>query len=47
MGYARGRSGSRYTDGANGKSIRRQSIETYVLVFEPVADTGSMLGFNR
>jgi hypothetical protein len=35
-----GGSGSRYADGANGKSIHHQIIETYLLMFEAVAEVG-------
>ncbi len=41
-----GGSGSRYTDGADGKSVHRQIIETYLLMFEAVAEIGIEEGFR-
>lgn len=38
--------GSPYTDGANGKSVHRQVIETYLLMFEAVAEVGIEEGFK-
>ena len=40
-----GGSGSRYTDGATGKSIHRQVIQTYLLI-EAVAEIGIEEGFK-
>jgi hypothetical protein len=35
-----GSSGSRYSDGANGKNIHRQLLEACLLMFEAAAESG-------
>jgi hypothetical protein len=41
-----GGSGSRYTDGAKGKGIHHQTLDTYLLMSEAVAEVGTEEGFK-
>ena len=41
-----GGAGSRYTDGAGGRSIYRQIIETYMVLFETLCEVGVEEGFK-